>query len=194
MYDYIKGKLVEKNPGYAVIEANGVGFLLNISLHTYSLLKEEEYCLLYAHLAVREDAMMLFGFFEKEERELFRQLISVSGVGTNTARMILSSLSPDEVSQAIIREDSALLQRIKGIGLKTAQRIIIDLKDKLYKELIPHEKLGILHNTKKDEALSGLLILGFQKMMAEKALNKVIDVEGPALSVEQLIRNALKIL
>jgi Holliday junction DNA helicase RuvA len=194
MYDFIKGKLVEKNPGYAVIEANGVGWLLNISLHTYSLMKEEEYCQLYTHLAVKEDAMVLFGFFEKEERELFRQLISVSGVGTNTARMILSSLSPDEVSQAIIREDSALLQRIKGIGLKTAQRIIIDLKDKLYKELIPREKLGILHNTKKEEALSGLLILGFQKMMAEKALNKVIEVEGTALSVEQLIRNALKIL
>ncbi len=194
MYDFIKGKLVERNPAYAVIEANGVGYLLNISLHTYSLMKEEEHCLLYAHLAVREDAMVLFGFFEKEERELFRQLISVSGVGTNTARMILSSLSPDEVSQAIIREDSVLLQRIKGIGLKTAQRIIIDLKDKLYKELIPHEKLGIQHNTKKEEALSGLLILGFQKMMAEKALNKVIEVEGPALSVEQLIRNALKIL
>jgi len=194
MYDFIKGKLVEKNPAYAVIEANGVGYLMNISLHTYSLMKEEEHCLLYAHLAVREDAMVLFGFFEKEERELFRQLISVSGVGTNTARMILSSLSPDEVSQAIIREDSVLLQRIKGIGLKTAQRIIIDLKDKLYKELIPHEKLGIQHNTKTEEALSGLLILGFQKMMAEKALNKVIEVEGPALSVEQLIRNALKIL
>ena len=194
MYDFIKGKLVEKNPAYAVIEANGVGYLMNISLHTYSLMKEEEHCLLYAHLAVREDAMVLFGFFEKEERELFRQLISVSGVGTNTARMILSSLSPDEVSQAIIREDSVLLQRIKGIGLKTAQRIIIDLNDKLYKELIPHEKLGIQHNTKKEEALSGLLILGFQKMMAEKALNKVIEVEGPALSVEQLIRNALKIL
>lgn len=194
MYDFIKGKLVERNPAYAVIEANGVGYLMNISLHTYSLMKEEEHCLLYAHLAVREDAMVLFGFFEKEERELFRQLISVSGVGTNTARMILSSLSPDEVSQAIIREDSVLLQRIKGIGLKTAQRIIIDLKDKLYKEFIPHEKLGIQHNTKKEEALSGLLILGFQKMMAEKALNKVIEVEGPALSVEQLIRNALKIL
>ena len=194
MYDFIKGKLVEKNPAYAVIEANGVGYLMNISLHTYSLMKEEEHCLLYAHLAVREDAMVLFGFFEKEERELFRQLISVSGVGTNTARMILSSLSPDEVSQAIIREDSVLLQRIKGIGLKTAQRIIIDLKDKLYKELIPHEKLGIQHNTKKEEALSGLIILGFSKMVAEKALAKVIEQEGTALSVEQLIRNALKIL
>jgi Holliday junction DNA helicase RuvA len=194
MYDFIRGKLVEKNPAYAVLEAGGVGYLLNISLHTYSLIQEDEHCLLYAHLAVKEDAMVLFGFFEKEERELFRQLITVSGVGTNTARMILSSLTPDEVSQAIVRGDSALLQRIKGIGLKTAQRIIIDLKDKLYKDLIPREKLGLQHNTKKEEALSGLLILGFQKMMAEKALNKVIEVEGPALSVEQLIRNALKIL
>jgi holliday junction DNA helicase RuvA len=194
MYDYIKGKLVEKNPAYAVVEANGIGYLLNISLHTYSLLKEDENCILYAHLAVREDAMLLFGFADTEERELFRQLITVSGVGTNTARMILSSLSPDEVCQAIVSGNAPALQRIKGIGAKTAQRIIIDLKDKLSKELIPHENLGILHNTKKNEALSGLIILGFQKSVAEKALNKAIETEGSALSVEQLIRHALKIL
>ena len=137
---------------------------------------------------------MLFGFSEPEERELFRQLISVSGVGTGTARMILSSLSPDEICQAIVQGNANLLQRIKGIGSKTAQRIIIDLKDKLSRELIPHEKTGIMHNTKREEALSGLLILGFQKMMAEKALNKVIETEGSALTVEQMIRHALKIL
>jgi holliday junction DNA helicase RuvA len=194
MYDYIKGKLVERNPAYAVVEANGIGYLLNISLHTYSQLREEEHCILYAHLAVREDAMILFGFADVAERELFRQLITVSGVGTNTARMILSSMSPDEICQSIVQGDAPALQRIKGIGQKTAQRIIIDLKDKLSKELIPHEKLGFLHNTKKDEALSGLIILGFQKSMAEKALNKILETEGSALSVEQLIRHALKVL
>ena len=194
MYDYIKGKLVERNPAYAVIEANGIGYLLNISLHTYSQLREGEHCTLYAHLVVREDDMQLFGFLETNERELFRLLISVSGVGVNTARMILSSLSPHEVVRAIAEGNAPLLQSVKGIGAKTAQRIIIDLRDKVSKELIPQEKMGIMHNTKKDEALSGLIILGFQKMMAEKALQKIIDTEGTGLSVEQLIKHALKVL
>jgi len=194
MYEFIKGKLVEKNPGYAVVEAGGIGYLLNISIHTYSLLKEDEACMLYTHLVVREDDMLLYGFAEPGERELFRQLITVSGVGVNTARMILSSLSPEEVYEAIAAGDSALLQRVKGIGGKTAQRIIIDLKDKVSRELIPHEKSGFLHNTKKEEALSGLIILGFPKMVAEKALSRVIDTEGTSLTVEQLIKQALKIL
>lgn len=194
MYEFIKGKLVEKNPGYAVVEAGGIGYLLNISIHTYSLLKEDEACILYTHLVVREDDMLLYGFAEQGERELFRQLISVSGVGVNTARMILSSLSPEEVYEAIAAGDAALLQRVKGIGGKTAQRIIIDLKDKVSRELIPHEKSGFLHNTKKEEALSGLIILGFPKMVAEKALSRVIDAEGTSLTVEQLIKQALKIL
>lgn len=194
MYEFIKGKLVERNPGYAVIESNGIGYLLSISLHTYSKLKEDEPCILFTHLVVREDALSLFGFADTRERELFRLLISVSGVGANTARMILSSLAPDEISQAIVTGNAPLLQSIKGIGSKTAQRIIIDLKDKLSKELIPHEKGGFVHNTKKEEALSGLIILGFQKMVAEKALNKVIETKGSTLSVEELIRNALKIL
>ena len=194
MYEFIKGKLVDRNPGYAVVEANGIGYLLSISLHTYSKLKEDEQCILFTHLVVREDALSLFGFADTQERELFRLLISVSGVGANTARMILSSLAPAELSQAIVSGNASLLQSIKGIGLKTAQRIIIDLKDKLSKELIPHEKAGFVHNTKKEEALSGLIILGFQKMVAEKALNKVIEIKGSALSVEELIRNALKIL
>jgi len=194
MYEFIKGKLVEKNPGYAVVEAGGIGYLLNISIHTYSVLKEDEACMLYTHLVVREDDMLLYGFAEPGERELFRQLITVSGVGVNTARMILSSLSPEEVYEAIAAGDSALLQRVKGIGGKTAQRIIIDLKDKVSRELIPHEKSGFLHNTKKEEALSGLIILGFPKMVAEKALSRVIDAEGTSLTVEQLIKQALKIL
>ncbi len=193
MYDFIQGKLVEKNPAFAVIETGGIGYLLNISIHTYAQLKEEA-CKLFVHLVVREDDMQLFGFAGQEERELFRQLISVSGVGVNTARIILSSLSPQEVYEAIARGDAAVLQRVKGIGGKTAQRIIIDLKDKVSKGTVSHENLGFPHNTRQDEALSGLIILGFPKMIAEKALNKVIVREGSGLTVEELIKHALKIL
>ena len=150
--------------------------------------------MLLVHMVVREDAMILFGFAQAEERELFRQLISVSGVGPNTARMILSSVQPSEIIQAIVTGNAPLLQSIKGIGSKTAQRLIVDLKDKLSKDLMPYEKLPGGYNTKKDEALSGLIILGFSKMVAEKALTKVIEKEGSALPVEQLIRHALKIL
>jgi Holliday junction DNA helicase RuvA len=194
MYEYIQGKLVEKNPAYAVVDVNGVGYLLNISVHTYTQLFENEKCILYTHLVVREDDMLLYGFADTAERELFRQLISVSGVGVNTARIILSSLSPAEISKAIVEGNASLLQQIKGIGAKTAQRILIDLKDKVSRELIPHEKSGILHNTKKEEALSGLIILGFPKMLADKALNKIIESEGTGLTVEQLIKHALKVL
>jgi Holliday junction DNA helicase RuvA len=194
MYEYIQGRLVEKNPAYAVVDVNGIGYLLNISIHTYSLLREDEKCTLYTHLVVREDDMLLYGFAEISERELFRQLISVSGVGVNTARIILSSLSPAEVIAAIAGGDAPQLQRIKGIGAKTSQRIIIDLKDKVPRELIPYEKSRFLHNTKKEEALSGLIILGFPKMLAEKALNKIIETEGTGLTVEQLIKHALKVL
>jgi Holliday junction DNA helicase RuvA len=194
MYEFIKGRLAEKNPAYAVIDVQGVGYILNISIHTYSLITENEPCTLFTHLVVREDDMLLFGFAEKEERELFRQLISVSGVGVSTARIILSSLSPVEVCRAITEGNAPLLQSIKGIGTKTAQRIIVDLKDKLSRDTISLEKVGFLHNTKKEEALSGLIILGFPKMVAEKALNRIIESEGTGLSVEQLIKQALKIL
>jgi holliday junction DNA helicase RuvA len=194
MYEYIQGKLVEKNPAYAVVDVNGIGYLLNISLHTYSQLREDEQCTLYTHLVVREDDQLLYGFYEPGERELFRQLISVSGVGVNTARIILSSLTPNEVVRAIAEGDSAILQRVKGIGAKTAQRVIIDLKDKVSRELVPYEKTGNLHNTKREEALSGLIILGFPKMIADKALNRIIESEGTGLSVEQLIKHALKVL
>ena len=195
MYEYIEGKLTEKNPAYAVMDVHGIGYMLNISLHTYSKLKDEgDHCILYTHLVVREDALVLYGFSDAEERELFRQLITVSGVGANTARMILSSLSPTDVCQAIIQANVPVLKSIKGIGVKTAQRIIVDLKDKLSREIIPHEKLDFMHNTKKEEALSGLIILGFPKSAADKALNKVIETEGSALPVEQLIRLALKLL
>jgi holliday junction DNA helicase RuvA len=194
MYEYIEGQLVERNPAYAVIDADGIGYMLSISVHTYSLLSEGGPCRLYTHLVVREDALILFGFADKEERELFRQLISVSGVGVNTARIILSSLTPAEVCVAIAEGDAPLLQRIKGIGGKTAQRIIVDLKDKVARELIPREKMGFQHNTKKEEALSGLIILGFPKVLSDKALTKIIEKEGTGLTVEELIKQALKIL
>lgn len=194
MYEFIKGKLVERNPAYAIIETGGIGYILNISLHTYSELREDDNCMLFTHLVVKEDDMQLFGFSSSDERELFRQLISVSGVGVNTARIILSSLSPHDVTAAIAEGNAPLLQSVKGIGAKTAQRIIIDLKDKVSRELFPHLKVGFQHNTKKEEALSGLIILGFPKMIADKALVKIIEAEGTGLSVEQLIKHALKIL
>lgn len=194
MYEFIRGKLVEKNPTYVVVEANGIGYILNISIHTYTQIKDEEHCCLFTHFVVREEAQVLYGFAEAEERELFRHLISVSGVGPNTARMILSSASPSDVATAIGQGNTPFLQSIKGIGTKTAQRIIVDLKGKVTRELIPLEKVETGYNTMKEEALSGLVILGFSKMMAEKALNKILEKEGAALPVEQLIRHALKIL
>jgi len=186
--------LVEKNAAYAVIDCNGVGYYLNISVYTYSKLGDDENCLLFTHLVVREDAHLLFGFADTYERDIFRYLISVSGVGVNTARIILSSLNPTEVTQAIVDGNAPMLQRIKGIGSKTAERIIIDLKNKLSKSLIPSEKSGVLHNTNREEALSALSILGFPKALAEKALIKIIETEGSGLSVEQLIKQALRVL
>jgi Holliday junction DNA helicase RuvA len=194
MYEFVEGTLIERNPAYAVINVHGVGYLLNISVHTYAQLKENAPCKLYTHLVVREDAHMLFGFAEPGERELFRQLISVSGVGVGTARIILSSLTPQEVVNAIAEGNAPLLQKIKGIGSKTALRIIVDLKDKVYRAVLPHEKVGILHNTRKEEALSGLIILGFPKTVADKALTRILEREGTDLAVEDLIRMALKIL
>ncbi len=141
MYEFIKGRLTEKTPTYAVIETGGIGYLLNISLHTYSQLKEDENCKLLIHMVVREDAMLFFGFTTAEERDLFRHLISVSGVGPNTARMILSSIQPPEIIQAIVQGNAPLLQSIKGIGSKTAQRLIVELKDKLSKGWISGEKM-----------------------------------------------------
>ncbi len=194
MYEFIQGELVERNPAYAVIDSHGTGYFLNISVHTYSKLKEGGPCRLYTHLVVREDALALYGFADPEERELFRQLISVSGVGVGTARIILSSLTPQEVVTAIAEGNAPLLQRIKGIGAKTALRIIVDLKDKVLRVAGTQEKTGILHNTKKEEALSGLTILGFPKSVAEKALTRILEKEGTDLAVEDLIRLALKIL
>lgn len=194
MYSYLKGKLVEKNPSYAVIECQGVGYMIHISLNTYSKIKDEEQCKLFTHLVVREDLLQLIGFATQEERLLFRYLISVKGVGVNTARIILSSLSPVEVTQAILSEDIETLKQVKGIGPKAAKQIILDLKDKLSKEDFAIEKVTVVHNSIKNEALSGLTILGFPKNIAEKALKNILASTDDDLSVEELIKRALKVL
>ena len=199
MYSFFEGQLVEKGPAYAVINCNGVGYLLYISLHTYSLLPEPKsgepvHCRLLTHLIVREDVMALYGFATEDERVLFRQLITVSGIGANTARVIFSSLTPEEIRAAIVRGDTGLIQSVKGIGSKTAQRIIVDLRDKLEKTAVAGEFLEMQYNTKKDEALSGLIMLGFNKSLAEKTIDKIIRTEGSGLSVEELIKKALRML
>jgi Holliday junction DNA helicase RuvA len=194
MYSHFEGKLVEKTPTSAIIDCNGVGYDLSISLFTFSKIKDEEKCKLFAHLVVREDAQILFGFATREERELFRHLISVKGVGANTARVILSSLSPDEITQAILSGNVPLIKSVKGIGAKTAQQIILDLKDKLKKGTDIPEILEPSYNTNKEEALSALTMLGFSRNVAEKAMAKVMKQLGTELPVEGLIKEALKLL
>ncbi|HHL58011.1 MAG TPA: Holliday junction branch migration protein RuvA [Bacteroidetes bacterium] len=193
MYEFIKGALIEKNPSYVVLENNGIGYLVNISLNTFSKIKDSKEAKLFIHFHVREDAQVLFGFFDGIERELFRYLLSVSGVGASTARLILSSLTTEELYSAITQGQPSVLQTVKGIGGKTAQRIVIDLKDKLTKAEIKTEKVDFSHNTLKDEALSGLMVLGFNKANAEKAINRVLQ-KGVTADVESLIKEALKVL
>jgi len=194
MYEFLQGKLVEKNPAFAVVECAGVGYYVNISLHTFSKIGKAENIKLFIHFIVREDAMQFYGFFDTYEREVFRKLISVSGVGASTARMILSSLNPDEVFEAINSGNVAVLKAVKGIGAKSAQRIIVDLKDKLDKLPIDSENLPFQHNTLKDEALSALLALGFSKPMAQKGLTKVFKTHPEIDKVEDLIKESLKVL
>jgi Holliday junction DNA helicase RuvA len=194
MYEYFKGKLIEKTPTDVIIDCNGVAYIIQISLQTFSLIKDQEDIKLYVHLVVKEDSHSLFGFFDKKERAIFRQLISVSGVGSNTARVILSSMTTDEVFSAIYNDDAPTLQKVKGIGAKTAKRIILDLKDKIAKQENVAEIFTESHNTNKEEALSALVMLGFAKQAADKALQKIIKTQGLSLSVEELVRQALKIL
>jgi len=194
MYEYFKGKLIEKTPTEVIIDCNGVAYFINISLQTFSQIKDLGEIKLYSHLVVKEDSHTLFGFAQKSERNLFRMLISVSGVGANTARVILSAMSTDEIANAIVTENVEVLKSVKGIGAKTAQRIILDLKDKVGKEDTSSELFAESHNTNKDEALSALLMLGFAKKAADKALTKVIKNEGLTATVEDLVRFALKIL
>jgi holliday junction DNA helicase RuvA len=192
MITHIEGRLTEKTPTYAIIDCGGVGYMLYISLNTYSKIMEGEKIKLFSHLSIKEDAHVLYGFAEQSERNLFRQLISVSGVGAGTARMILSSLAPNEVVNAILSGNVALLQKIKGIGSKSAQRIIVDLKDKLAKESIDPDYAVSSGSTVRDEAISALVMLGFVKAAAEKAVDKTINNAQTQLVVEQLIRQALK--
>ena len=193
MYEFVSGKLTQKNPAFVVIENNGIGYLVNISLNTFTSIKDKESARLYTHFVVREDAQILYGFAEESERELFRYLLTVSGVGASTARLILSSLTTEELYSAITQDNAAVLQSVKGIGGKTAQRIVIYLKDKLSKTDIGVEKVDITHNTLRDEALSGLLILGFNKTIANKAVSSILK-SGSVSSVEDLIKEALKVL
>ncbi len=193
MITQIKGRLVEKNPTYVVVDCGGVGYLLHISLNTFSALPESEAITLFAHLSVKEDSHTLYGFIDKTEREIFRLLISVSGVGPSIARTMLSSMSSEEIQQAIASENIALIQSVKGIGAKTAQRVIIDLKDKILKTFDLDSISVVKSNTNKDEALSALEVLGFNRKQSDKVLNAILK-EQPESSVELLIKSALKSL
>ncbi len=191
MINHLKGKLVEKNPTYVVVECNGVGYFLNISLHTFSLLSSDENITLYTHLQVKEDSHTLFGFSDKSEREIFRFLLSVSGIGASIARTMLSSLDPTQVRDAIARGDVATIQGIKGIGAKTAQRVILDLKDKVLKVYNIDEVSLQSNNTNKEEALSALEVLGYTRRQSEKVVERILSQES-SLSVEGIIKSALK--
>ena len=191
MIAQLNGRLVEKNPTDLVIDCNGVGYEVKISLNTFSALSSDEAVLIYTKMIVREDAQLLYGFSDKTEREMFNHLISVSGIGPNTAMIMLSSLVPADIASAIQHEDVKTIQSIKGIGAKTAQRVIIDLKDKMLKMSFSSENLFNVNNTNQFDALTALVSLGFDKKSAEKALDKVGTGEE---SVEQLIKGALKIL
>jgi len=191
MIDYIKGEITQITPTFLTMETGGIGYLINISITTFSKLEAKKESKILIHEIIREDSHQLFGFADYEERDIFRLLISVTGVGANTARMMLSSLNPAEIEKAILGSDANLLKSIKGIGLKTAQRIIIDLKDKLGKHAGSDEIFAFADNTKREEALSALVMLGFAKNAVSKVLDKIVR-EEKNLTVEDMIKRALK--
>jgi len=191
MITQIRGRLVEKNPTDVVVDCNGVGYLLHISFNTFSKLPDSEAVTLYTHLSVREDAHTLFGFISKTERAVFKLLISVSGVGPSIARTMLSSMTSEEIQQAIASENVTVIQSVKGIGLKTAQRVIVDLKDKILKTFDMSEVSVSVSNTSKEEALSALEVLGFNRKQSEKVITSILQEKSDA-SVEELIKLALK--
>lgn len=194
MYAYIDGKLAFKSPAYVIIDAGGVGYHINISLNTFSKIGDAERCKLHVWMHVKEDAHTLYGFFEEGEKRLFLHLISVSGIGPNTGRMMLSSITPQEIQAAIVQGNVTQIQRIKGIGPKSAQRVILELQDKLKKDG-PDTLISMPANhTVKDEALSALVMLGFARNAAEKVLDAEIGKNTGTLTVEQLIKSALKSL
>ena len=190
MITQIKGRLVEKSPTELVIDCNGLGYLVNISLNTFSLLSDSENISLYTHLQVKEDSHTLFGFYEKTERNLFRKLISVSGIGASTARTMLSSLNPEEIQRAILSENVSTIQSVKGIGLKTAQRVIIELRDKVSGINEGSDLNSTLANSKREESLSALEVLGYSRKQTSKVVVKLIS-EISEISVEEIIKNAL---
>lgn len=193
MIFHLKGRLVEKSPIHAVIDCGGVGYFVNISLYTFSNLPDKEELKLFTHLVVREDAHILYGFIDEKEREVFIKLISVSGVGPSTGRMIISSYSPDEIVQIIQSGDVGSMKSVKGIGAKTAQRIIIDLQDKIGStDLVDFEKVSLTNNTLKKEALSALTSLGIDQNKSNKTLDSILKSSGNNIELEQLIKLALK--
>lgn len=191
MIAHLNGRLVEKTPTNIVVECAGVGYFVKISLNTFSKISSEEHIKIFTQLQVREDAHTLYGFHSLKEREMFNHLISVSGIGANTAILMLSALTPEEIAVGIVGEDVALIQSIKGIGAKTAQRVIIDLKDKVAKSDFGTENILFVNNTNQNDALTALLSLGFDKKRAEKAIKKVMTEDQ---SVEEIIKQALKVL
>ena len=191
MITQVRGRLVEKSPTEVVVDCNGVGYLLHISLNTFSALPSDENVVLYTHLSIREDAHTLFGFINKTEREVFKLLISVSGVGPSIARTMCSSMTSEEIQQAIASENVPVIQSVKGIGAKTAQRVIVDLKDKILKTFNIDEVSVSASNTNKDEALSALEVLGFNRKQSDKVVNTVLKA-NPDASVENIIKLALK--
>nr|WP_319401308.1 Holliday junction branch migration protein RuvA [uncultured Carboxylicivirga sp.] len=193
MYEYISGRIAEASPAHVVVDVNGIGYLLNISLNTFTRLEGKTEAQLFVHENIREDAFQLYGFADPAERELFRHLISVSGIGANTARMMLSSLTPEELRGAILTGNVNQIKGVKGIGAKTAQRVIVDLKDKLGKEPVDPKIFAEQDNTIREEALSALVMLGFAKNSAQKAIDKILK-EDPSAKVEAVIKQALKIM
>ena len=191
MITHLKGKLVEKNPTYAIVECSGVGYFLNISLNTFSQIPDSELVMLYTQLIVREDAHTLYGFISILEREIFKLLISVSGIGPSIARTMLSSLTTEEIQKALATDNVALIQSVKGIGAKTAQKVIIELKDKIIKTYDIENTITLTDNSIKEEALSALEVLGFVKRQAEKTVTAILK-ETPDVDVEKLIKLALK--
>jgi Holliday junction DNA helicase RuvA len=191
MITQVRGRLVEKSPTEVVVDCNGVGYLLHISLNTFSSLPKDENVVLFTHLSIREDAHTLFGFINKTEREIFKLLISVSGVGPSIARTMLSSMTSEEIQNAIATENVPLIQSVKGIGIKTAQRVIVDLKDKILKTFDMDQVSFTASNTNKDEALSALEVLGFNRRQSEKIVSSIVK-EHPDASVEKMIKLALK--
>lgn len=195
MINYLKGKLTYKDPTFVIIDIHGIGYQVKISLNTFSKIKEEEQVLLFTFLHIKEDAHTLYGFKEENEKRVFLDLISITGVGPNTGLMILSSLNPEELEQAILHGDHTTIQRVKGIGAKTAQRIVLELKDKIKKEggeTMPGHGFMKQSNIIKQEALQALITLGFTKIQAEKNIAAVLKNNGPEISLEALIKASLK--